>query len=252
LLNPITEDDVSLYLMDDRWCAQEKFDGKRMLLRKSGDELVAVNRDGLSVGFPQAYATRLAAVPGNFVIDGESIGETFYAFDLLENAAGDLRSASYRVRLTALQRQFGRVGSCVVVAETGRGNRKAAFMQALKAAGKEGIVFKHLDAEWSAGRPASGGTALKCKFWATCSCVVAKVNARRSVELALDGRSVGNVTIPPNHEMPAAGQIVEIRYLYVTGPGGSLYQPVYLGRRDDVRLEDCTVERQCIKYRPAA
>ena len=51
--------------------------------------------------------------------------------------------------------------------------------------------------------------------------------------------------------MPAAGQVVEIRYLYVAGPGGSLYQPVYLGVRDDVRIEDCTVERQHIKYRAA-
>ena len=249
LLNPITEDEVAAYLDDDGWCAQEKFDGKRMLIRKSGSELVAVNRNGLSVGFPQAYADQVATVPGDFVLDGESVGETFYAFDLLENAKGDLRSAAYRVRLNILQRQFGKLGPRIVVAETARGSNRRAFMQTLKAASREGIVFKHLDAEWSAGRPASGGTALKCKFWATCSCVVARVNARRSVEIALGGASVGNVTIPPNHNIPAVGQVVEIRYLYVTGVGGSLYQPVYLGVRDDVRAEECTVERQRIKYR---
>ncbi len=97
----------------------------------------------------------------------------------------------------------------------------------------------------------STGTALKCKFWASCSCVVLKVNARRSVELELSGRSVGNVTIPPNHEIPVAGQIVEIRYLYVASPGGSLYQPIYLGVRDDVHITDCTFERQGIKYKAA-
>jgi bifunctional non-homologous end joining protein LigD len=252
LLNPIAEDEVATCLDDDAWCAQEKFDGKRMQIRRTGNELVAVNRDGLSIGFPQAYAACLAPVPGDFVIDGESVGETFYAFDLLENASGDLRGAAYRVRLNELQRQFGRLGPTIVVAETARGSSKRAFLHALKAANKEGIVFKHLDAEWSAGRPASGGTALKHKFWATCSCVVAKVNARRSVELALDGRFIGNVTVPPNHAIPAVGQVVEIRYLYVTGPGGSLYQPIYLGVRDDVQVEDCTVERQRLKYKAAA
>jgi hypothetical protein len=74
-------------------------------------------------------------------------------------------------------------------------------------------------------------------------------NACRSVEIALGGKAIGNVTIPPNHDIPAIGQVVEIRYLYVTGIGGSLYQPVYLGQRDDIRAEECTVERQRIKFR---
>ena len=75
-------------------------------------------------------------------------------------------------------------------------------------------------------------------------------NARRSIEVALGGTPVGNVTIPPNHDIPDIGQVVEIRYLYVTGIGGSLYQPIYLGVRDDVPAEECTVERQVIKYKP--
>lgn len=250
LLNPITEDEAEAYLNDDRWCVQEKFDGRRILMRKSGTELVAVNRDGLCVGFPQAFAT-LASVKGDFVIDGESVGEVFYAFDLLENATGDNRPVPYRDRLAALQAQFGRLGDSIVIAETVFGNGKRKFMEQIRSADKEGAVFKDLDAVWTAGRPASGGTAMKCKFWATCSCVVAKVNARRSVEVALGGRSVGNVTIPLNHGVPAIGQVVEIRYLYVNAPGGSLYQPIYLGQRDDVGIEDCTEERQHIKYRPA-
>ena len=130
------------------------------------------------------------------------------------------------------------------------GKSKRQFLVQLKADGKEGVVFKDLRASWTAGRPASGGTALKCKFWATCSCVVARVNACRSVEIALGGRSVGNVTIPPNHDIPVIGQVVEIRYLNVTGAGGSLYQPIYLGVRDDVRAEECTMERQRIKFKP--
>ena len=251
LLNPITEDEAAAYLHDDRWCAQEKFDGKRMLLHKQGATITAANRDGLCIGFPQVYAEQLAAVTGDLVIDGESVGETFYAFDLLENAQVDMRHMPYRVRLASLEALFSGMGGNIVVAETVHGVGKQCFVERLRTSRKEGVVFKYLDAVWSAGRPASGGSALKCKFWATCSCIVAKVNARRSIEITLGGSSVGNVTIPPNHALPAVGQVVEIRYLYVTGPGGSLYQPIYLGVRDDVRSEDCTVERQCIKYKAA-
>jgi bifunctional non-homologous end joining protein LigD len=249
LLNPITEDEVAAYLDDGRWCAQEKFDGRRMLLRKSGTEIVAANRNGLCIGFPQAFAAQLAGKAGDFVIDGESVGDTFYAFDLLQNAAGDRRRLQYQDRLTALQAQFGELGGAIVVADTVCGRDKRKFLNELKSAGKEGVVFKDLNAAWTAGRPASGGCAMKCKFWATCSCVVAKVNARRSVALALGGSPVGNVTIPPNHEIPQIGQVVEVRYLYVADVGGSLYQPVYLGVRDDVCVADCTVAQQDIKYR---
>ena len=85
-----------------------------------------------------------------------------------------------------------------------------------------------------------------------CSCVVTGVNAQRSVEVSLSGRPVGNVTIPPNFNLPSVGRVVEIRYLYVAGENGSLYQPVYLGERDEIDADDCTLERQHLKYKPAA
>ena len=39
-----------------------------------------------------------------------------------------------------------------------------------------------------------------------------------------------------------------MRYLYAH-PGGSLYQPVYLGPRDDVDREDCRLSQ--LKYKSA-
>jgi bifunctional non-homologous end joining protein LigD len=36
---------------------------------------------------------------------------------------------------------------------------------------------------------------------------------------------IGNVTIPANVRIPAAGSLVEVRYLYAY-PGGSQYQPL--------------------------
>ena len=68
---------------------------------------------------------------------------------------------------------------------------------------------------------------------------------RRALGQHPDG--AGNVTIPPNHEIPAPGWIVECRYLYAFKESGCIYQPVYLGVRDDIRAEECTTAQ--LKYK---
>jgi len=187
----------------------------------------------------------------SFVMDGESIGDVFHAFYLLELDGADLRELPYRDRLERLQSLVGGGTEAIAVARTAVGAKeKRKLMAELKAANKEGIVFKSLSAHWYAGRPENGGSALKCKFWSSASCVVSKVNAKRSIEVSLDGKSIGNVTIPPNKDIPEVGQVVEIKYLYVVGVGGKLYQPIYLGPRDDVDASECTVAGQRIKYKP--
>jgi bifunctional non-homologous end joining protein LigD len=97
------------------------------------------------------------------------------------------------------------------------------------------------------GKPNQGGPQLKFKFVATLSAIVAKVNIQRSVEISLfKGRSLiscGNVTIPANHEVPPAGAIVEVRYLYAYRDSLALYQPVYLGLRTDVDTDECNVSQ---------
>jgi bifunctional non-homologous end joining protein LigD len=125
--------------------------------------------------------------------------------------------------------------------------QKAILYNRLKEGRKEGVVFKRLDAPYTPGRPASGGTQLKHKFCATLSAVVAKVNAQRSVEVRLlngDGWvTAGNVTIPPNHQVPMVGAVVEIKYLYAMPGSGCLYQPVYQGVRTDVEKHECVVSQ---------
>jgi bifunctional non-homologous end joining protein LigD len=108
-----------------------------------------------------------------------------------------------------------------------------------------------LDAPYTPGKPNSGGPQLKFKFCASLSAVVARVNRQRSVELQLLGKdgwqSCGNVTIPANHAIPKVGAIVEARYLHAHRDSGVLYQPVYLGPRDDVEPGECVVSQ--LKYK---
>ncbi len=253
LLNAIDTETAEAYINHPDWCAQEKYDGRRILLRKSAGTVTAANRKGLTVACPAGVIAALEPVPTDFVIDGELVGDTYHCFDMLENRGSNMRVLPYSQRLAMLEAFFGglKCGAFNVV-HTSYGKDKEAFVDLLRILGSEGAVFKQLTQPWNAGRPPSGGSALKLKFWETCSCVVSCLNAQRSVGLSMDGRFIGNVTIPPNYDVPEPGQVVEVRYLYVNGPDGSLFQPVYLGVRDDITPDECTAELQQLKYKAAA
>jgi bifunctional non-homologous end joining protein LigD len=81
--------------------------------------------------------------------------------------------------------------------------------------------------------------------------VVSAINTKRSVQMAVweNARLVpcGNVTIPANQPIPQVGDMAEIRYLYAMNGSGSLFQPVYLGVRDDIAAAECT--RDQLKFR---
>ena len=247
LLNPVEESEVELLLRDDNYCAQEKFDGKHLLIRKQDDDLEGINKKGFVVSLPQTVADELRGVPGSFIPDGESIGDDYHVFDLLEYNGENLRLLPYRIRLTRLIDLLMLARSDyqhINLVETAFSTRqKNELWQRLRRENREGIVFKRLDAPFTPGKPNSGGPQLKFKFVATASAVVAKINVQRSVEVSLfNGRSLvscGNVTIPANHQIPRVGDVVEVRYLYAYRDSLALYQPVYLGPREDVDPGEC-------------
>jgi bifunctional non-homologous end joining protein LigD len=195
---------------------------------------------------PQTLHNDAKACSVDFIIDGEAVGDMLTAFDVLrigDEEIGGLRYAERHLRLMNLLASFQR--SAITMVETHyTADQKRETFDRLKFDHAEGVVFKHIDAPYIAGRPASGGSQLKYKFCETASFVVGKVNAKRSVSLMLfAGKNLtaaGNVTIPPNHEIPKAGQIVECRYLYALKESGCIYQPVYLGGRGDIPEEECT------------
>ncbi len=245
LLNPIDEFAVPAFLHDTAYCAQEKFDGRRLLLQKQGAAIHGINRKGLLCGCPSPLIPAAQNIPGDFILDGEAVGDNLHAFDLLVLNGEDLRPLSYRQRYLCLmnllfagQQQFIRL-----VPYLSTSKEKAAFVQEMQELKREGVVFKRLDAPYTPGRPNSGGSQFKHKFYATVSAVVAKVNSQRSVELKLLNSegwvTAGNVTIPANQEVPTVGSVVEVRYLYAFKESGSLYQPTYLGLRHDVSQIEC-------------
>lgn len=252
LLNTIDDSRIRDLISDPAWVMQEKLDGRRLMLRKTGTAIEGINKLGLVINLPTALVQAAAELAGDFVLDGELLGERLVAFDLLHLGGDDLRPRPYGDRYNALTDLLLNSPHISHVASWTDATEKAERLAALKSEGAEGVVLKKLSAPYSAGRPNSAGPQLKHKFVASLSAVVTTVNQQRSVGVSLLGEQgwqpVGNVTIPPNHDVPDLGQVVEVRYLYAH-EGGSLYQPVYLGPRCDVEPPECVTAQ--LKYKTA-
>jgi len=252
LLNLVDEIKLTELLNDRRHCLQEKHDGRRMLVRKQGGEITGINRRGLVIAIPEPIRDEVEKIPFDVFIDGEAVADTLHAFDLLELKGNDLRQRRYIDRFAGLLQVLPRKSKHLRPVETFiRPEDKLRVFGQLKQAGREGVVFKDTEASFNSGRPASGGSQLKFKFVESGSFIVTAVNSKRSVTLSLfDGEELvgaGNVTIPPNQDVPKTGTVVEVRYLYAFRESGSIYQPVYLGKRDDISASDCIINQ--LKYK---
>ncbi len=243
LLNPIDEARIAELIAASHWCMQEKKDGCRLLVRKSGDVIEGINRKGMFVGMSTAIDQAVREIGGDCVLDGEAIGDIYWVFDLLQLDREDLRDLSVAQRfgkLSLLLEGSSSDGALRLIPDSWNPSAKRRLFERLKAERAEGVVFKHMGAKYLPGRPTSGGDHLKFKFTATATCKVLAPNQdKRSVALGVcqnpgDGFvEIGNVTIPANFRIPATDSLVEVRYLYAY-VGGSLFQPVYLGERNDV------------------
>lgn len=248
LLNPIEESDLPRFIRDPGFWMQEKHDGRRLLIQKHGNVIMGINKLGLAVTVAETIEKAAKAFRQDFTIDGEAVGDVLYAFDLLILNGEQVTNQAYTDRYLHLLNLLasGQQHHIKFVESAYMPKQKQELLDRLKREGKEGVVLKHLNAPYAPGRPASGGTQFKFKFCESASFIVGKVNGKRSVSLKLfDGTnlvSVGNSTIPTNKEIPKPNDVVEVRYLYAF-KGGSVFQPVFLGKRDDVKPEECSVDQ---------
>jgi len=247
LLNPIDEDTAIALTLDSAWVAQEKHDGNRTLIKVHGGEVTGINRKGLTIPLPQAVVDAARAVRGqnDFILDGELVGEVLHVFDILRHDGADTTAKPLSVRLILLD-NYPTDGAVRCTPTYRSTPDKQQAVASLRANGAEGCVFKFVGAPYKAGRPNAMGNALKLKFVATASVRIGQASSgKRSVAMQVldangDWADVGNVTIPPNHAIPGVGAIAEVRYLYAHR-GGALFQPVYLGQRNDIDADDCTI-----------
>ncbi|UMQ59290.1 WGR domain-containing protein [Leptospira interrogans] len=251
LLNPIDEEELSTYVEDDQYGAQEKLDGNRMMIRKIGDNVEGINRKGLIIAISQILHDHSLSFSEDFILDGEVIGDVFFPFDIFSKDGKDIQHLPYQERYAILEsilKDQDEIFHIVKLVKSTKG--KKVLLEELHEKQKEGIVFKDLNASYKAGRPSSKGSQIKFKFYETATVSVETVNLKRSVSMRLyngnEWVSVGNVTIPINFAIPKENDIIEVRYLYAY-KGGSLYQPTYLGVRTDADENDCDLKQ--LKYK---
>jgi bifunctional non-homologous end joining protein LigD len=265
LLNPVSEDEALRLIQDDHYAAQQKMDGERRAAHADGNGVVGMNRKGLIVPLPQAIVDELQSIhdqTGAIRIDGELIGDMLYVFDMHIHQGVRLHFFPWTRRMELAEAALTGCQFIQTVPVAHSTRDKRALWEQVKSAHGEGVVFKRRDCQVSKVRPNSSGDWLKFKFTESASCWVVEINAgKRSVKLGLlDANNssklalsksslipVGNVTIPVNYDIPKPGEIVEVEYLYAY-LGGSLYQPVYRGKRGDVEISECTTAQ--LKYKP--
>lgn len=251
LLNPVDEDSVEALLESPDYYLQQKHDGRRLLVQKSEEGIRGINRRGIECGLPETIREAAKKIEGYWLIDGESVGETLHVFDILELEGVDLRPATYFKRLAVLMNLLmGAQQSTIRWTDPWIDPQlKRRQFQELQNKLAEGIVFKNKNAPYTGGRPSSGGAQLKYKFVETASVLVTAINDARSIGIGFIDRpgTTGNVAIPANHSIPEIGSVVEVRYLYAMPESLALYQPVYLGKRDDIAPTECIVDQLKIR-----
>ena len=209
-----------------------------------------MNRKGEQVSLPNEIINSIN-LACDFVLDGEIIGNTLHVFDILSININDLKYLSCSRRIEELN-SFN-FGSHIKIVQTARTTEeKKSMFERIKSEKGEGIVFKNKKSPYTVGRPASGGSQVKHKLYKTATFIVQDITkGKRSIGLSLIGENgekifVGRCTISSNFEMPEINDLVEVRYLYAF-LGGAVYQPTFLGKRDDLDMKDAVITQLVYK-----
>lgn len=248
--------DIDRYLIDDEWYAQQKLDGDRLLIHVSEGRVVALNRDGRPRSNPVPAAVLrqfapFAATAHEWMFDGELLtsGE-FWLFDLPVAGGSVSPDNPFTFRYEVLERIFSggawQPDPCVRLLPLARTEKaKRALLGQLHERGAEGLVFRHTDSRYRAGKRSD--RVLKAKFVHTADVVVHLVrpDGRNNCTFRLfrDGvlEPAGSVSLDARPPV-RPGDVIEVRYLYASDDS-LLYQPVMVRVRTDKGPAECTVDQ---------
>lgn len=235
-LDPIDESELNFFINSPRHIMQEKKNGERKVAEKTAEGTVrGVNKLGFVTSLMPDVAEAVSKMPNKTAIDGEAIGNVLYAFDMLEHSGKDLRELPYSQRLEMLEKVADGISGILVLPSAKTPEEKKALLAKIESESGEGAVFKHINALYD-------DRQIKYKLYEECSVVVMGINDKRSVQVGVydNGRLtfIGNVTIPPNKDIPAINDVIEVRYLYAYRDG-CLVQPTFQRPRTDVEPPEC-------------
>lgn len=258
LLDEISTDDALRYIADGGYWMQIKYDGHRCQVEKRADgTVVRYAKLGHSSALPSEVAEELKLIPlDTFFMDGELVGDSFVAFELLSADGVDLRDKRYQERFDQLVGALAYRGrNFIQPAETWRftGEKRRGF-DACQVQHCEGVVFKKANAPYRGGESRQH---LKVKFTKTASCkvVAVGVNSKANAAVALlDGTKwveVAHVSTIGKGKI-SVGDVVEVEFLCAT-EGRRLREPrIKEVRNDEVGASECTMDQLKNAYRKEA
>lgn len=244
---PISLAEAELLASDAEWGAQEKANGERRTLEiLSTGEIRGINKRGLYVNIPETWVSEFSQLKlfGDMEIDGEAIGDRFYAFDLLKIDGKSIRSLPFKERYARLLKldetgMAEAIPSMRVLSVAFSKDEKDELLRNTELAGGEGLVYKKLASPYESG---ANQDTLKLKFFESATCIVISKNVQRSVSVGLLNASndlveICNVTYPEKMDVNP-GDLMEVQYLYFN-PGGGFEIPTCLGLRNDIERSEC-------------
>lgn len=242
--------DISELLVDNRWVAQQKYDGTRVLLHLgTGD---ALTRKGTPLKFAaanqhldsiRADLKRVGLLGNqNVYLDGEMIVEsgTYYLFDVFDPTDPTM---TYQDRLAWLH-SINLDGTNIKIVATWWGDSKIKALSLLRNAGVEGMMLKQIDSVYEVG--ARVKSCHKFKFVKSADVIVTETKTSpMSASFAVYGHDgklvpVGACSMigKPHVER---GDVIEVNYLFWTGT--NLYQPRMMRKRTDKAARDCHLDQ---------
>lgn len=244
LASVLPEDELEAMILNRDAVFQRKYDGERAIISLRRGAIVRTNRNGFERAISavvEEELKKLWPLPDfrdelETIIDGELMDDVFIAYDMLVQRDNDICDRDFDERFANLEVLLEDTVPHLLAETAYSEEEKRAMLKKAQDEKWEGIMVRLGSSEYKVGRCKN---IFKYKLWATATCRVLSTNSGvRSVQLALrdekgDDVFCGNVTVPPNQDIPEAYSLVEVRYLYAM-EGGSLYQPVLMRPRDDV------------------
>lgn len=264
LAEPLPVSRIEKLLSDDNWRAEWKVDGDRLMVHVDNHSAFAVNRKGEITTFPsKAIADAFAALPGQWVFDGESVSREFYIWDM--PVANQLISPSspFEDRRVALEAFFEGVDLDptihLITSYRDEADKRALYDRVMKHGG-EGIMLKDVNAPYFSGKvgyPKRTDRVRKVKFWKSVDVIITELHREGKdnavMELLCPGDCVhtkcnGRVEVGTISRIGKGsvqvGDVVEVKFLYCVNPNKpKLVQPTILRKRTDKGLEECTVDQ---------
>jgi ATP-dependent DNA ligase len=251
LLTESTEAAFQRMLLDPRFGFQEKHNGHRLVICKTGGQLVHYNRIGeqSSKRLPSNLRLTLMQHPlDNFVIDTELVGEHLYIFDSLYLGDEELVHDAYEYREARYHAEFSGYTHITPVPTARTADDKRLLWQHVLDIKGEGLCAKNMHKSYRMGR---ADQHFKLKFWKTADAIVIgpSPDSKDGIDIGMldaKGRmhriSGCSMLVKAARKRPMAGQVIEVRFLYATKEY-HIVQPTMLSLRTDKMAAECKLSQ---------